>query len=566
MPLLVGFAFLGGVVTILSPCILPVLPIVLSGSVTEGRCRPLGVILGFILSFTLFTLFLTAIVNATGIPADSLRTAAVIILVLFGLTLLVPALQKKIEVLFSKLASRGQSGEQRHGFGGGFLIGLSLGLLWTPCVGPILASVISLALTGSVTGSAAVITLAYAVGTAIPMFVIMLLGRTLFQKVPWLLKNTARIQQVFGFIMIITAVAIIFNVDRKFQTYVLEKFPSYGRGLTSIEDNQSVLEELEAVDGKPQDSLIGKPMFDMDATGTKAPELVAGGQWFNSDPLALQDLKGKKVVMLDFWTYSCINCIRTLPYLDAWYEKYKDQGFEIIAVHTPEFEFEKDPENVQRAIDDYGIKYPVMQDNDYATWEAYENRYWPRKYLIDINGNVVYDHIGEGGYEETELKIQELLEVVKKQDISEDTVSPEGVIQKSVGPTTPELYFGALRNALLGNGEKFTTGTQNFTLPQNRESNTVYLAGIWNITDEYAENASAGSSVVLPYQATNVYMVASADVPVEVRVIEDGVLKNSFIVSEEKLYTVLENSGYMKNELTIEVEAKGFRIFTFTFG
>jgi cytochrome c biogenesis protein CcdA len=248
MILLVIFAFIAGVVTILSPCILPILPIILSSSVGyTGKKRPLGVVTGFVASFTFFTLFLSSIVVASGVSADSLRNISVVILFLFGLTLLIPSVQIVFEQLFARLSVFAPKENNKTGFGGGFVVGLSLGLLWTPCVGPILASVISLALTGSVTLQAAVITLAYSLGTAIPMFIIMQGGSTALKKVPWLLQNTSNIQKAFGVVMIFTAIGIYFNVDRRFQSYILTAFPQYGAELTKFEDNQSVINELKNI-------------------------------------------------------------------------------------------------------------------------------------------------------------------------------------------------------------------------------------------------------------------------------------------------------------------------------
>ena len=345
MILLIIFAFLAGIVTILSPCILPILPIILSSSIGTtqiGKARPIGVITGFVLSFTFFTLFLSTIVSVIGIPADSLRVFSVIVIGLFGASMLIPKFQIWLEILFSKLSQFLPQSQNKTGFGGGILIGLSLGLLWTPCVGPILASVISLAITGSVNLDAVFITLAYAIGTAIPMFFIMIAGQTALRKAPWLLTNASHIQKAFGVLMILTALAIFFNLDRKFQTFILNVFPNYGTGLTKFEDISLInnaLQNLSAPEVKKED--MGKPTFEMDKSqGTPAPELIPGGQWFNSEPLKLADLKGK-VVVIDFWTYSCINCQRTFPYLKSWWEKYKDKGLIIIGVHSPEFEFEK---------------------------------------------------------------------------------------------------------------------------------------------------------------------------------------------------------------------------------
>jgi len=250
MLLLIGFAFIAGVVTILSPCILPVLPIILSSTIggkDTGKARPIGVVVGFVLSFTFFTLFLSSIVKISGISSDALRTGSVFIIAGLGISLLIPKFQLLIEELFSRLSRLLPRGNVKPGFGPGILIGLSLGLLWTPCVGPILASVISLAISGTVTLDAFIITLAYSLGTAIPMFLIMLGGQAMLQKVPWLLANTAKIQKAFGILMVVTAIGILNNVDRTFQTYILKTFPQYEVGLTKFEDIKSVQTELKKI-------------------------------------------------------------------------------------------------------------------------------------------------------------------------------------------------------------------------------------------------------------------------------------------------------------------------------
>lgn len=581
MSLLVFFAFIGGIVTILSPCILPILPIILSGSVGEGKQKPFGIVIGFILSFTFFTLFLSSLVNVLDVSPDTLRNLSVVILALFGVSLVLPQAQVLIERLFSKFAPNGQKNAARKGFSGGFVIGLSLGLLWTPCVGPILASVISLALTGSVTGSAAVITLAYALGTGLPMLVIMYGGRQLLQRVPWLLQNAGRIQQVFGVIMIITAGLIFFNIDRQFQSYILETFPKYGAGLTQLEDNDMVTQKLEELE--PNTSNKANPLFNQQEV-VPAPELIQGGEWFNSEPLTLASLKGK-VVLLDFMTYSCINCIRTFPYLNEWHTKYKDDGFVILGVHTPEFEFEKDPENVQEALEDFEIEFPVMQDNDFATWRSYGNRYWPRKYLIDHTGNIIYDHIGEGAYDETERRIQEAIrerdQALGQQSQVETDIAEIANAEFPQGQS-PETYFGAWRNQLLGNGQALQTGVQTFERPETIAPNTLYLVGEWDIQQEYAVNVSANARIIYAYKAKNVFMVAGAQSPTIMQLTLDGqsIDENALgesgertsagtaeiVIANDQLYRLIENTEVGEHVIELEILEPGLEVFTFTFG
>lgn len=574
MILLLGFAFLAGIVTILSPCILPVLPIVLSGGVSGGKKRPLGIVVGFIASFTFFTLFLTAIVRLTGIPPDVLRLISVVIIISFGLSLVVPKFQVLFERLIGKLSNIFSSrttpqSETRQDFVSGFLIGLSLGLVWTPCVGPILASVISLALTGSVTSTAFLITLAYATGTAIPMLAIVWGGRQLLQKHPWLVANSGRIQKSFGVLMILTALAIATNMDRKFQTYILQTFPQYGVGLTKFEDNAAVKKQLENVAKKPMpEGKKGKPMFDFLNTdmGT-APEFILGGRWFNSEPLTLSQLRGK-VVLVDFWTYTCINCIRTLPYLKNWYAKYKDKGLVIVGVHTPEFEFEKNPDNVARAIKDFDLEYPVMQDNNYATWNAYNNRYWPAKYLIDKDGRIRYTHFGEGAYDETERVIAELLGQRATID------NPQYRIQAR----TPELYLGYARIAYFASPEKLIRDASgDYTAPENLPKNYFAFEGTWVVGNERAM-PTKGARLVLYFDAQEVYLVMRPK-PVtsgRVSVSLDGKMLdgsegedvvNGFVtVTKDRLYKLIKLPSADDHILELRFLDDNIELYAFTFG
>lgn len=420
MILLIIFAFIAGLVTVLSPCILPILPLILSSSLGGehiGKARPLGVIVGFVASFTVFTLFLSTLVSLTGIPADTLRLVSVGVIAFLGVSFLIPRFQILLEKVFSRLTGLVPKQTKRKGFGSGLLVGFSLGLLWTPCVGPILASVISLALSGNVTWAAFFITLAYALGTALPMLLIMWGGRELLMRVPWLMRNTGNIQKAFGVLMILTAIAIYTNFDRKFQTYIITTFPQYGAGLTKLEDKAFLREELDQLNNRTDAKNPEKSSSDiLLSKGIPAPEIIPGGVWMNSSPLSLQELRGK-VVLIDFWTYSCINCQRTLPYLKKWHEKYADKGLVIIGVHSPEFEFEKAEKNVRKAVQDFGLMYPIVQDNNFATWRNYNNRYWPAKYFIDKDGNIRHSHFGEGAYDESEEVIQTLLEEAGVADV-----------------------------------------------------------------------------------------------------------------------------------------------------
>lgn len=313
--------------------------------------------------------------------------------------------------------------------------------------------------------------------------------------------------------------------------------------------------------------------------GGRYREITAPSGFVNTDGITIGELVGTKVVLVDFMTYSCINCQRTFPYLNAWYDKYKVRGLEIIGIHTPEFAFEKDIDNVREAMRRFGISYPVVLDNDYATWNAYGNRYWPRKYLIDIHGNVVYDHIGEGNYEETEMKIRELLHE-RARVLGEDT-SPENNLAAVAisGPqnaaSSPETYFGSARNEYLKNGTPSQSGEARFVLPGTFARNALYLGGLWDIAPEYAESA-LDSSVVYRYNAREVYVVAEADQPVGIEVWQDGALvsasagedaKNGVVtVQESRLYKLIRNAAGDEHVLELRVRGGKVRLYAFTFG
>jgi len=305
----------------------------------------------------------------------------------------------------------------------------------------------------------------------------------------------------------------------------------------------------------------------------RAKEIVNPAGFINTEPITVNELIGKKVVLLDFWTYSCINCQRTLPFLNEWYKKYKDQGLEILGVHTPEFTFEKDMENVQQAVNKYGVKYPVILDNNYDTWRNYQNRYWPRKYLIDIDGFIVYDHIGEGSYDETEKVIQELLEERKlslgeEMNIASGIVNPKGAesINRTM-PITSEIYFGADRNGqYLKNGKNSTRGLQTFELPKDLKTDGLYLEGSWKIESEFAENTEKGEKIVLPYRAQKVFMVLSSEKEVEVKIYKDGVLHKTLQVHSEDLYRLIEDKEWGEHTVEIVPQEAGLRAYTFSFG
>jgi len=316
---------------------------------------------------------------------------------------------------------------------------------------------------------------------------------------------------------------------------------------------------------------------------SKAPELVGVSGYLNTDgeQIKISDLEGK-VVLVDFWTYTCINCIRTFPYLTEWDEKYREKGLVIIGVHTPEFEFEKEYDNVEAAIKKYDIKYPVVQDNDYATWGAYKNRFWPRKYLVDSEGYIRYDHIGEGSYEETELKIQELLAEIGE-DVSDMETTEEGSNLRLV--TTPELYagygFALSRGQNIGNPEGLIPGqTVLYKVPEEMKKDIIYLDGIWKNNIDNLELTGEEGSIVLDFQAKEVNIVADSESDIIMEVFIDGEYVNeeqagsdvqfsdgkAFVtVNAAQLYNVV-NGEYGEYKLELKVMGNGFSFNAFTFG
>lgn len=337
-----------------------------------------------------------------------------------------------------------------------------------------------------------------------------------------------------------------------------------------------------ALNEKTDDEIIA----DKQSKYSQAREIVNPSGFLNTDdePITIKGLIGKKVILVDFWTYSCINCQRTMPYLTSWYDKYRDQGLEIIGVHTPEFEFEKKRENVQAALNEFGIEYPVVMDNDYGTWSNYGNRYWPRKYIIDIDGFIVYDHIGEGAYAETEEVIQGLLSermtrLGETGSVSSGVVSVDAEsVNRNGRQYSPETYFGAWRNSNFGNGTPEKELSSNFVVPDDLRQNQFYLDGAWDITDEYITNTEAGARIIFPYQAAKVFMVAGAEQPVRLQILRDGevvgrvagqsVDADGYVTVEpEQLYRLIEDSdGWGEHTLEIIVEDPGLQAFTFTFG
>lgn len=571
MTTLLFFAFLSGLVTIAAPCIWPLLPIILSSSVIgTGHKRPLGITIGILVSFGILTLTISYLVSFFKFDPNILRYFAVFILLFLGATMVIPPLTRIVESFVSRFVGKlaAKPGEiPSSGFLPGFITGLSLGVVWTPCAGPILATIATLAATRTVNLEIILVTVVYLIGVGIPLFLFAYAGQKFIAKSRFLNKYTGNIQKVFGVIIILTAFLILTNYDKVLQAKLLDVFPAYSQFVVDLESNDTVTEALDRIGGKEED-MSGKAFNPMNSqensifnANVPAPEITGISNWLNSEPLTLESLKGK-VVLIDFWTYTCINCIRTLPHVTSWYEKYKDDGLVIIGVHTPEFEFEKNTDNVQGAIEQFGITYPVAQDNDFGTWRAFSNRYWPAKYLIDKNGNIRYYHFGEGKYDETERAIQLLLQengkaVTKKIDTMPDMTPTQRV--------SPETYLGSSRMEYLYPNGSTKEGEQNFTIAKNISENSFTFGGVWDIQNEYAKSVE---NAVLEYKffAKNVFLVMRPGKSSgKVRVILDGKEVSLISVDADKLYELIQLSDYEAHLLRLEF-TPGIEAFAFTFG
>src|SRR4051812_10603985 len=521
MALLVLFALVAGAATALSPCVLPVLPVVLSAGATGGRRRPLGIVTGLTLSFTFATVALVYVIDALGLPDDLLRTVAIVVLLLFGATLVVPALAARVEAWLTRLAPAAHRGDENGGFWSGLLVGLSLGLVYAPCAGPILAGVITVSASQSFTAGRLAVAFAYGVGSAIVLYGLMLGGRRVTRR---LSRNAGRFQMATGAVMVLVAVAMLGDLDTRFQTAIAAHLPSV------LVDPTSNLESKVVHVRQPSLGL--------------APDFTGNQRWFNTPgdkPLHLAQLRGK-VVLVDFWTYTCINCLRTLPYLKALDARYRKDGLVIVGVHTPEFPFERDAGNVLAAIKQNGIHYPVVQDNKYATWDAYANQYWPAEYFIDAKGQVRFTHFGEGAYKKKEQVVRELL--------AEAGRRPGGGMTHAHGQqvtfdTTPETYLGTSRTP-------HPPGYLSFIGPWHREPDDA--------------EAGPGARPRLQFQAKRVFLVlGSPDRTRSLDVLLDGKPYRHLLIRQQKLYTLADLPRAGQHELELRPES-GIHGYAFTFG
>ncbi len=599
MALLMLFGLLAGAGTALSPCVLPVLPIALSAGATGGRRRPLGIVIGLALSFTFATVALVYVLSALGLPDDLLRTFAIVVLLAFGVTLLVPPLAARVEAWLSQIAGRvggGPRSGRGDGFGSGLLVGASLGVVYAPCAGPILAGVITVSASQAFTAGRLAVALCYGIGSAAVLYALMLGGRRLTAP---LARRSGRLQMAMGAVMVLVALAMLGNYDLRFQSRIAKDLPAFLVDPTkSLEDTASARNALADIHGKR--SAVGAAVAKAQGgsaseTGSgdgaaaahaadpsahlpviaPAPDFTGNQRWFNTPgdkPLSLKSLRGR-VVLVDFWTYTCINCLRTLPYLEAWDKQYRAEGLTIVGVHTPEFPFEKDASNVSAAIAREGIEYPVAQDNEMATWNAYGNQYWPAEYFVDAKGRVRYAHFGEGEYDKKEKVIRSLLAEAGRR-VGKGMSGASGV-EPSLDLSTPETYLGAERAERFANGTIFA-GDQNFGTPPTPGQDQLAYGGKWKIASDSA-TAEDGAALDVHFGARRVYLVlGSPGRARHVRVLLDGkpitaeeagsdVHNGVATITGQRLYSLVNLPAVERRVLTLQPDA-GVTGYAFTFG
>src|SRR3954471_3764430 len=464
MLVLIGIAFVAGLITAISPCVLPVLPILLVGGATgpSSRWRPYAIVAGLVGSFTLFTLAGAAILSALGLPADFLRNFAIVMLFVLAATLIFPPFAHLLERPFYFLTRRRANTEAN-----GLLLGASLGLVFVPCAGPVLAAVAAISANGNVGLRTILITLAYSLGAALPMLAILLGSQRLTNGMALLRREAPRIRVAAGLVLALTAFAIAKNYDQRFTTAL----PGYTQALQKhIEETSTAKSQLRDLSGTGEALAANK--------GPTAPRFIGLTDWINTPggkPLTLQGLRGK-VVLIDFWTYSCVNCLRTLPHLKAWDARYRKDGLVIVGVHTPEFAFEHVPSNVRAAVKKLGVRYPVALDNQYGTWTAYHNQYWPAEYLIDRTGRLRHTHFGEGNYGETEQTIRHYLGDATEPMTEVADTTPNHAM-------TPESYLGYERlDRFVGGLHPDRFGLYEF--PSQLGPDQLAYDGSWKVTGQ----------------------------------------------------------------------------------
>jgi cytochrome c biogenesis protein CcdA/thiol-disulfide isomerase/thioredoxin len=552
MLVLVPIAFAAGVITAFTPCILPVLPIVLAGGGTGTKRRPYAIAAGLITTFTAFLLAGAWLWGLLGIGAKhQIRIGAALLLVL-AVILIVPRAGELAERPFLFLTRR-RAGD----LGGGFLLGASLGLVFVPCGGPVLATLTANVATNRVGGWIVAIAVAYALGAALPMLAI---ARGSHGLVARFRRRAKTVRIAGGILMAASALVIYEGWAESLQTSV----PAYASWIQDrIEGSSTAQSHLDRLSGKRKSVFVHTtrlasrldkvPLRDYGA----APDVHDISAWINSRPLSLRSLRGK-VVLVDFWTYSCINCLRTLPYLKSWDARYRAKGLVILGVHTPEFAFEHDLGNVRAAVKRLRVRYPVALDNDYGTWNAYGNQYWPADYLVDQAGHVRDVHFGEGEYAQTDHDIRLLLAAGTKR-------LPKDLPQPDRTPTelrTPETYLGYSRIGNYAGSPLKTDRVATYTFPRTLERDEFAYAGTWRVEGERIV-AGPNARLRLRYLAQSVHLVLGGHGTVGVAV--DGRRTRRVKIDADRLYTLASSKRTREGLLELRF-TPGVSAYAFTFG
>jgi cytochrome c biogenesis protein CcdA/thiol-disulfide isomerase/thioredoxin len=547
MLLLIGVAFAAGVVTALSPCVLPVLPIVFAGGAVGGPRRPYAIVAGIVVSFTVFTLVATALLSALGLPGDLLRNLAIAAIFLVAVGLLWPQFWELLSRPFAPLA-RLRPGD----VGGGFTLGVSLGLVFSPCAGPVIGAVATLAAAKDFGLRSFALTFAYALGAGIVLLGVAVAARRGFQ-LRTVRAHAPLVRRTLGGFVALVAVLMVFGVDKDLQT----KLPEYTRALQALERSAAAQTRLRDLAGARDTGIEESELRDFGS----APDFRGVELWLNTEPLTLEALRGK-VVLIDFWTYSCVNCLRTLPHVKGWYERYRVAGLVVVGVHTPEFSFEREEENVRGAVRSLGVEYPVALDNGYETWNAWGNRFWPAKYFIDRRGHVRFAHFGEGAYEESEHVIRTLLaepDLPRRVSASIDDETPEGV-------QTPETYLGYERIERFVGSKIVKDREVTYRLPETFPFGHLAYGGSWTVEGERIV-AGTSAGLLLSFHANEVFLVlgtSSGEERVEVRV--DGRRVGTVRVTDDRLYRLVRIPGEKRNHVLDLRFSPGAEAYAFTFG
>src|ERR1700733_9601004 len=504
----------GGLITGISPCILPVLPVIFFSGTTgtsDGTVaveakrdvsRPYRVIAGLVLSFSLVTLVGSALLSLLHLPQDAIRWVALVALVAIGLGLIFPRFEEVLERPFSRLPQK-QIARGASGFG----LGLALGVLYVPCAGPVLAAIVVAGATANIGLPVVILTVAFALGTAVPLLFFALAGQRVSQRVSAFRSRQRQIRVIAGIVTLLLAVALVFNLPAALQRAI----PDYTSSLENKLGSDQKIQQALNLGGIVNDQNKGlsnchNGSAQLENCGP-APDLKGITAWLNTPgdkPIDLHALHGK-VVLIDFWAYSCINCQRAIPHVEGWYKAYHDSGFEVIGVHTPEYAFEKVTGNVAKGAADVGITYPIALDNGYSTWTNYRNMYWPAEYLIDASGTVRHVKYGEGDYNGTEKLIRELITNARPGV----RLTPPVDAPDTTPPLrlTPETYFAVGKVVNYAGGGSYDEGKANFPFPPSLPSDSFALQGLWALDYEGATAESNTSSIELNDHAKNVYIV-----------------------------------------------------------